>query len=145
MALNGYESHCKPHQKIIVSRDHGNQQTHTANNIDNDEVYQYRIDGEVITEGLRCDFLVWNETKRHIYFIELKGSDVAHALDQIDATEDNLRKRFSSEINSCSEISYRIILNRTKNIKLYSNKEKRFKNKHLGDLRFGTRSYNENI
>lgn len=49
------------------------------------------IDGCVITEGLRCDNLLidWNGNE---YFVELKGSDISHAIKQIEATIPLLHK-----------------------------------------------------
>lgn len=53
----------------------------------------YPIDGVIITEGLRCDKLVLFESDidNNIWtevFVELKGKDVDHAIDQIKATID---------------------------------------------------------
>ena len=44
-----------------------------------------QVDGCAITEGIRCDNLLidWNNNE---YFVELKGSDVAKAIEQIMAT-----------------------------------------------------------
>lgn len=39
-----------------------------------------RVDGCAITSGIRCDFLIQNGVQA---FIELKGSDVKHAVEQL--------------------------------------------------------------
>lgn len=44
-----------------------------------------KIDNCVITEGIRCDYLLITD-KRLYYFVELKGSDVDHAVEQIAQT-----------------------------------------------------------
>jgi hypothetical protein len=44
------------------------------------------IDGCYITDGIRCDYLVVDCSRPAAYFVELKGSDFFHAIDQIDAT-----------------------------------------------------------
>lgn len=136
MPLNDYLSECKKNQKIIVSKDKRNPQKHIALNNDLNDVYHYKIDGGVITFGLRCDYLLWNETKHHIYFIELKGSDIKHALDQIEETDNYLKIHFPLEMGLVKNKSYRIVLNRVSPIRLYSQREKQFKNKHLGDLKY---------
>jgi hypothetical protein len=43
------------------------------------------IDDCVITEGLRCDYLLINDSSVE-HFVELKGSDVRHALAQLERT-----------------------------------------------------------
>lgn len=145
MALSKFKSLCQIKQKIIVSKDKGNPQKHIANNINEDEVYQYKVDGTIIQEGLRCDYLVWNERKKHIYYIELKGSDLEHALEQLDATEKTLKERFPMEMKSCKQVSYRVVLNKYRVPKTYSHKEKVFKKRHLGDLAYGNLEYKESI
>lgn len=44
-----------------------------------------KIDGCVIKEGIRCDYLVILSNKYELY-IELKGSNVKHAIEQITTT-----------------------------------------------------------
>ena len=57
----------------------------------------YQIDGNIIKEGNKCDCLILakqdipadgKEMWKSI-FVELKGTDVGHAVEQIDATLDN--------------------------------------------------------
>jgi len=43
------------------------------------------IDNCVVTEGIRCDYLVINE-KDNEFFVELKGTDIRHACDQLTAS-----------------------------------------------------------
>lgn len=145
MKLKDYQSLCKLNQRIIVSKDKKNSQKHIAYNNDRDEVYQYNVDGNIIREGIRCDFLLMNKTKQHIYYIELKGSDIVHALAQIDATEKALKQRFKEEISSCNKVSYRIVLNRLGSPRTYSHEARAFLKKHLGDLKYGERVYSDVI
>lgn len=77
-------SHCDEKAKIITCNEHN--KIYKAINIDFDCVYFYHIDGEVIVDGARCDYMLENGTKNNLYFIELKGKDVAHAIDQISNT-----------------------------------------------------------
>lgn len=81
------KSKCTLHQKVVVCEEC--HKKYIANNIERDEVYKYKIDGDVLspsTSQPRCDFLVENATKGNAYLIELKGTDITHAVEQIEAT-----------------------------------------------------------
>jgi hypothetical protein len=45
-----------------------------------------RIDECYITDGIRCDYLFVDCLGHGAYFVELKGSDFLHAVDQIQST-----------------------------------------------------------
>lgn len=57
----------------------------------------YQVDGNIIKVGNKCDYLILarqdisdkNNEKWKSIFVELKGTDVVHALEQLDATLDN--------------------------------------------------------
>lgn len=122
--LRGCESKCKPKQPIIVSREE--KKEHRAINQKKNNVSQYKIDGEVIKHGsMKCDYLVLNEDKEEAYLIELKGSDISHAIDQLEATEKELRKELKSYY-----VKYRIICSKAKTLAIHDNKYKKFWNKH---------------
>lgn len=56
---------------------------------DNDQHKQFikvQVDGCQITEGLRCDNMLIDVSNGNEYFVELKGIDVGHALDQLSRT-----------------------------------------------------------
>jgi len=89
MPLAGFPSLCEEHQKEIISQEHGRK--HHAYNMDREWVTHYRIDGVVLTEGLRCDFLLINEKKEKAYLIELKGKNLLRAIKQLAVTEEKLR------------------------------------------------------
>ena len=77
--------------KEIISREKLNR--HIAKNNDNCLARQLRIDGYVITENIKkCDYLVLNDDKCAAYFIELKGSDITGAIEQIEQTVKKLEK-----------------------------------------------------
>ena len=85
MILEG-KSLCSTDQKIIVSTE--NNRTHKGIN-KGSCVYHYKIDGDVISKEdsrLRCDYILENESRREAYIIELKGTDVEHAAEQIEST-----------------------------------------------------------
>ena len=63
--------------------------THVGKNIDRNEVRQFKVDGEVLQAGdtdSRCDYLLLNDEKQSSYYIELKGSDLKKAIQQIEDT-----------------------------------------------------------
>lgn len=43
------------------------------------------VDGCQITKGIKCDFLVLDHEENE-YFVELKGKDIPHALEQLEST-----------------------------------------------------------
>lgn len=80
---------------IIVSQDGGsNTPKHIAHNINRNPIRHYRIDGYVIqsASSRKCDYLLLNDEKKDAYLIELKGSKVLHALQQIEETEKLLKE-----------------------------------------------------
>ena len=49
----------------------------------------FQVDGNIITEGVRCDKLAVIEKGNNRWteiFVELKGSDIMHAVEQLEAT-----------------------------------------------------------
>ncbi len=85
-------------QKTIVSAEHSKK--HIAHNVHQCYVYQYRVDGDLIAGSTqsRCDFLLENEDTKQAYFIELKGSNLGHAVEQIE----NTIKLFSTKVKGYS-------------------------------------------
>lgn len=55
------------------------------------EVQEITVDGCVVTEGERCDYLLLVDDADVSVFVELKGSDVKHALEQLEETHKQLR------------------------------------------------------
>lgn len=141
MPLAGYKSLCADHAPIIKSSDRGNPQSHIANNIDKSYVTHYQIDGVVMTSGTRCDFLVINEDKKTVYFIELKGSDILKAATQIEATESYL----ASQLKYYSGRQYRIIPNRVNTHDLKSSAFRRYQIRWGKNLVVKTSQLTENI
>jgi hypothetical protein len=66
---------CEQHRRRVVIRNDKRLQ-----------VRKVRIDGCVITDGPRCDFLVLVADRPDEVYIELKGRDIAHAVEQLEAT-----------------------------------------------------------
>ena len=56
---------------------------YTGNNINEKYYYCYMPDKMYSNESKACDYLLYNDSIKNVYFIELKGSDVLKAVDQI--------------------------------------------------------------
>jgi hypothetical protein len=97
LPLANYKSECAERQRIIVSKETPNE--HRAINKDACLVRQFKVDGYVITENIKkCDYLVLNDDRHTAYFIELKGSDITGAIEQIRQTVEKLEKYLSSYV-----------------------------------------------
>ena len=144
--LETSNSHCNERQRIIVSSDRGGC-VHRAINDEVCRVRQYRIDGEVYKEdGERCDWLLLNDDWEEVYYIELKGSDISKAIQQIISTE----KLFAEELKHYTSF-YRIIY-KTGSHGVNSSRTVRWKERCGRDARTGkavavvkNRLYEENI
>lgn len=61
-------------------------------NAERRKLEKHQVDGCLIVDGIKCDWLlVDSETGKEIY-IELKGSDIKHAVDQICSTVNALTR-----------------------------------------------------
>lgn len=53
----------------------------------NKELYQkVQVDGCTIIDGVKCDKLLLSADEHEERYVELKGTDVMHAIDQLEAT-----------------------------------------------------------
>ncbi len=52
------------------------------------EVVGIKVDGCVFTkkDGIKCDYLLGVESKKKLFYIELKGTDIIKAIEQIETT-----------------------------------------------------------
>lgn len=142
MPLKGYISLCEDHAPIIVSRDHGNPQTHIARNRDrNSFVTHYKIDNVVIKTGNKCDYLLINEDTSTAYLIELKGSDLGWAAMQLEETEKKLR----SQLAQYNTIQYRIVANKCKTHEINSTSFNKYKVKWKSRLKYSSVKLEEDI
>ena len=97
--LKNYENLCKDErQKIIVSRDDdeknsgkGGKCEHRALNKSQSLVRQYKVDGNILVDGKKCDFLVLNDDKKDAYLIELKRSRIHEGIEQLEATHERIK------------------------------------------------------
>ncbi len=111
-----------------------------------------KVDDCVNINNGKCDYLLIDDTCRIAYFIELKGSDLNKAIDQIENTINHIANKLKNY-----EIRIRIILSRTNTTALESSKVKKFKmyinklnkqnNKNISKNVFicKSRQYTENV
>lgn len=129
MPLTNFESLCNKNAAQIVSKDKGNPQYHKGYNIRKEYVTHYKIDGVVIKKGGRCDYLLINEEAKVAYLIELKGSDLVKAAEQIEATEKILEQELSGY-----SLRYRIVANKCKTQEIYSSAYRKYQLRWKGRL-----------
>ncbi len=102
----------------------------------------YAVDGNIVNEGQRCDKLVlvkrsgdgiepeqWTET-----FVELKGRDTTHAIDQLRCTLDKPLFRHPSNDVVCARIVARSFPSNKSNPTMEKAKQE-FRRKYQCDLR----------
>lgn len=129
MPLKNHESLCPPNASQIVSRDKRNKQYHKGQNVDRSYVTHYQIAGVVIKNGSRCDFLLINEDKKRAYLIELKGSDLVKAAEQLEATEKVLKNELQEY-----DMRYRIVANKCKTQEIQSSAYRKYQIKWKKNL-----------
>lgn len=141
MLLIPNESLCENKAKIIVSKDKYTNRRHISNNLKENNVRQYQLDGVVIKNEKSCDYLVLNDDNKKAFFIELKGSNVSEAIPQFEGAI----KKLSSELLNYS-FKFRIISSKSKSHEIRDSKIISFKKKYgNGALIIKTQEYKENI
>ena len=140
MPLNSFDSLCSKNQRIIVSKDKGSPCKHIAYNTHLAYVTHYMVDGYVLTEGMRCDFLLINEDTKIGYLIELKGSDLVRASRQLEETEKALKQQLTQY-----QIMYRIIIRKSSTHAIHSSAFRSFQVRKGKKLIYHNNEYKENI
>jgi hypothetical protein len=123
-------------RKTIVFKESGNKQEYRVSNKNGKEICKIKVDGCLIKEGERCDYLMLSCQDKLAFFVELKGHDLKKAIAQIDSSITKL----ITEIQDF-KIYARIVLNRNPTPDINSSVEiklkKRLKQKNgkdSGDL-----------
>lgn len=125
--INNYRPYQEGTYARFVSSE--NQCTHIGENPSSHSVRQFKIDGGVFPKGTtpqRCDYLLLNDVKKDSYYIELKGSDIPKAVQQIDSTVDLI----SSSLPGYK--IYRRIVYRSSTHKIDESSVVKWKRKHIG-------------
>ncbi|MBD2295734.1 hypothetical protein H6G06_20205 [Anabaena sphaerica FACHB-251] len=95
-------------RKTIVVKDSGNKQEYRVTNENGKEICKIKVDGCLIKDGERCDYLILSCEGKSAFFVELKGHKLEKSLNQIDSSITKL----ISEMQEF-KIYARIVLNRT--------------------------------
>lgn len=90
--------------------------------------------------GNRCDYLLMNEEKKIAYLIELKGSDLIKASQQLETTAKVLEEELSDYT-----LQYRIVANKCKTQEIYSSAYRKYQIRWKGRLIQKTGFIEENI
>ncbi|WP_347068799.1 hypothetical protein [Flavobacterium sp. WV_118_3] len=92
--------------------------TYIYENNSSNKLTKYRVDGCLIDDhNSKCDFLLLNCDKKESYFVELKGSDLIKAVEQIDRSIDLLHSKFKD-----FSVNGRIVLTRVNTTDLKNSK-----------------------
>jgi hypothetical protein len=114
--------------KLVVFKDDKVSRKYIGKNPNQKELIGLRVDDCLILEGQKCDYLLINFNDKTLYFIELKGSDLVKAIDQIDRTLDILLPKIEHQT-----VNGRVVLSRVSTPDLVSSRYIKLK-KRLKDL-----------
>ena len=111
--------------KEVSLREPGENRTYKLHNKSGKELVVYRIDGGLINDEnvLKCDNGIYTEND-WLFLIELKGTDLNHALDQINNTIDILLKRPNKKVK---KLNARIVLSKVSIPRISASKENKLK------------------
>lgn len=139
--INNHKPYMEGTHSTFVSKE--NNCVHTAKNPSGHYVRKFRIDGDVIpkqdTKTERCDCLLVNDTHKDSYYIELKGSDLEKAIDQVDRSV-----LMISESLPQYKIFRRIIYH-SGTTQIHNQKVVKWKSKYPNTAVIKNRTYTENI
>jgi hypothetical protein len=103
---------------VVSFKDKGHPTEYKYINQSASHLAKYRVDGGLISDSdAKCDFLLLNCEQKQSYFIELKGSDIIRAVEQIDRSIDMLKDKLSD-----FAFFARIVLTRVNTIDLKSSR-----------------------
>ncbi len=120
-----------------------NKRKYSLQNPSKKQIYKIHIDNCVITKGIRCDYLIISDIDKISFFVELKGQDIQHAIDQLIQSIITLTDKISGY-----KINARIVLSKVNTPDLRSTKLIKLKEltkRHGGTVRYETILMNEII
>lgn len=111
--------------KEVSLREPGENRTYKLHNKFGKEIVVYKVDGGLINDEnvLKCDNGIYTEND-WLFLIELKGTDLNHALDQINNTIDILLKRPNKKVK---KLNARIVLSKVSIPRISASKENKLK------------------
>lgn len=101
------------------------------------EYQRITVDGCVIKDGNKCDFLLVSNEHGDQYFVELKGEDVNHAVEQLETSMEQLLDKRRNIIHKA------FVVSSNSGMKIDTHRqviEKRFKNKGVDLIFFHSQS-----
>ncbi|MCT7971024.1 hypothetical protein [Laspinema olomoucense] len=143
-------------RKIITAQENGRK--YIFNNFSQRRVCKVRVDDCVITsqEQCKCDylFIVCNpeqveeeklQSLEQLYFVELKGKDLIHAVEQLTQTIDH----FKPPLNQ-AQVFGRVVLSKSPSVKSIENdakvvRLKKLLRKYQGNLEYSSRQYEKDF
>ena len=117
--------------KIVVIKE--NKRVFRIKNSSDFNINTVTVDGCYITTGLKCDFLfeiINNEEIEKVFYVELKGSDVAHGIQQLEATLRHCLSEHKSFSRECYIVASRVPKSSTSS----QNQKKEFRRKNRVSL-----------
>lgn len=120
-----YSQCCECNRNRIINAKE-KKSTYSLLNPQSREVCKVRLDGCVPVEnaGRQCDYLFLSCDTNRAFFIELKGADLLHAIDQLDQSIDRHKQRVTGYA-----LNARIVLSKTQTPDIRSPKYIKFKKK----------------
>ena len=87
-----------------------NKRTFKINNKSLFIINSVTVDDCYITSGLKCDFLfeIIDEELKEVFYVELKGSDISHAVQQLEATLKHCLSIHKTVPRSCFIVASRV-------------------------------------
>ena len=117
-----------------------NKRKMTFLNPDRLEITKVHVDGcEITDNSTRCDYLVVGNSIEN--YVELKGQDIKHAIEQLEATIRKLSKNQSKYNKRCFVISTRCPISSSQ-IQII---QKKFKKKYNSTFRVKNKQHTERI
>lgn len=112
--------------KIIVVREKGRK--FTIQNNSSLEINKVKVDGCYITSGNKCDYLfeIINKNITEVFYVELKGKNIEHAIKQLTATVAHCKLIHKDIKRECYIVASRVPKSSTST----QNLKKEFKRKH---------------
>lgn len=137
--INAYTPYREGSHSEFTSSENGCE--HRGKNIARCNVRQFKIDGGVFKDETtpRCDYLLLNDDRTTSYYIELKGSDLPKAIEQLEHT-------ISMIAPSIPDYTvFRRIVYRTGSHKIRESKVVLWQKKHGNSAQIKARKLVENI
>ena len=114
------------HRRFVSRENHCE---HIGDNPEEKYIRQIKVDGDVFPPGKEpkiCDYLLLNDTDKVSYYIELKGSDIRTAIEQIDSTVSLI----APAIKDYTVIFRRIILHKVRPHEIQDSSVIKWKRRH---------------